>query len=503
MEKIKELVGVVNRIKSQRIEVIGKGKSKRGQLIKALYDGIATGKYETDEQAAEDLYGANYNFTNYTTLKNRLQNQLLNSIFFINLSDYHLTDFQQAYIEARKTSAIIQILLGRTSRKTSIDLAEKLIRKSLKYQFTEINLDLARILRRHYRIFEHDMPKSKKYDQIVEEQLAILTAETEIENLYELAVQGLGNKRSSRIELAEKAKTYIPKAKAITQKYDSIKIGQFSHLLFVLAPELANNYKGIEKACLAAIQYYDAKGELNSKEKSLIFYIKLLAAYIPLKKFKEGETIATKILTAITPGSFNWFLAIEHYFLLSLHTGNYQRGNELFLQATTDKGFKKLMPDYSEIWLVYGAYIEYLKISGLLERDGNKTFRVARFMNQVPVFSKDKRGINISILIVHILILIAQGKETKVIDKVEALRTYVYTHLRNDESLRSNCFIKMLLRMVEAKFHRNATIRKTKLLRKKLESAPIGTKGFSQYVEIIPYEKLWEISLGYLSNRAF
>lgn len=503
MDKIKELVGIVNRIKSQRIEVIGNGKSRRGQLIKALYDGIATGKYVTDEQAAADLYGKNYSFTNYTTLKNRLQNQLLNSIFFINLSEHNLTTYQQVHFETQKTRSIIQILLGRGSRKTSIYLTEKLIRKSLQYQFTEITLDLARILRRHYRIFDYNTAKAKKYEQVVDEQLAILTAETEIENLYELSVQGLGNKRSSRIEIAEKAKANIIKAKKITAKYDSIKIGQFSHLLFILAPELAHNYMGIEKACQAAIEYYNTKGEFNSKEKSLIFYIKLLAAYIPLKKFKEGETIAMGILDSINQGSFNWFLALEHYLLLSLHTGNYQRGYDVFLQATSDKGFKKLMPDYTEIWLVYGAYIEYLKISGLLERDGNKTFRVARFMNQVPSFSKDKKGINISILIVHILILIAQGKEAKVIDKVEALRTYVYTHLRNDESLRSNCFIKMLLKMVESKFHKNGTIRKTKVLKKKLESAPIGTKGFSQYVEIIPYEKLWEIALGYLNNRAF
>ena len=121
----------------------------------------------------------------------------------------------------------------------------------------------------------------------------------------------------------------------------------------------------------------------------------------------------------------------------------------------------------------------------------------------MPNFSRDKTGINISILVIQVLLLIAQGKKSKVIDRVEALRTYVYTHLRKDESFRSNCFIKMLLKMTEANFHKNGTIRKTEGLRKRLEEASIGTKGYSNYVEIIPYEKLWEISLGFLSNRAF
>ena len=503
MEKLKELVSIVNRIKTQRIEVITKGRSQKGEKLRLLYDGIAKGKFNTDQDAATFIYGENYNPTNYTTLKNNLTNRLLNSLFFINLSEDKYSSFQKAYIDVQKTRVIIKLLTGRSSRKTSIYYAEKLITKSLKYGFTEISLDMARILRNHYSIIGNNVAKAKKYDSIIKAQYEILGVEIEIEGYYETLVQGLQNKRSTQHQLAEKSKAYTDKARNLFSKHKSLRIGHYAHLLFALSDELNNDFEKVEITCLEAIKYHESKGELISKERTLVFYIKLLAVYIPLQKFKEGEAVATKILESIKFGSVNWFLTLEHYFLLSLHTGNYEQGSKIFEQATSNPRFKKLSPYYKEIWLVYEAYLEYLRQAKLLPSVEKKNFRVARFMNQVPNFSKDKTGINISILIIQVLLLISQGKESKVIDRVEALRTYVYTHLRNDESFRSNCFIKMLLKMTEANFHQNGTIRKTKTLRNKLKEARIGTKGYSNYAEIIPYEKLWEISLFFLNNRAY
>ena len=503
MDKLSELVAIVNRIKTQRIEIITKSRSHRGEKLRLLYDGISKGKFKTDQEAAIAIYGPDYNPSNYTTLKNKLTNRLLNSLFFINLSTDKYSSFQKAYIDIEKQRAIIKLLTGRSSRKTSIYLAEKLIQKSLKYQFTEVSLELAKILRKHYHIFGNNPIAARKYDSIVKKQYELLGVEIEIEGYYEKLIQRLQNKRSTQKNLAIKGKEYATKAREFYPKYESFIIGQYAHYLFVLEHELSNNFQAVETTCKLAIEYFEERIDLMGKSKVLIFYIKLLAVYIPLQKFREGGSVAIKILESIKVGGTNWFLTLEHYFLLSLHTENYQKANDIFQQAINHFSFKKLEPYYQEIWLIYEAYLELLKVIGDLEKSSKRNFRIARFMNQVPNFSKDKKGINISILVIQALLLIAQGKETKVIDKVEAVRTYVYTHLRNNESLRSNIFIKMLIKMVESKFHKNGTIRRTKTLRKKLEESPIGTKGYSQYVEIIPYEKLWEISLGFLSNRAF
>jgi len=503
MQNLRELVTIVNQVKIRDISIVGRGRNWNGQKIKQLYEGIAKGDFATDEAAALAIYGENYAKTSYTSLKKHLTDRLLNTLFFIRLSESPINDFQKVYFDVHKLNSVVKILAGKGSKVSSIIIAERLLTKSLQYQFTDVNLSLAKLLRRHYRIYKYDAQKANKYDAIVKEQLQILIAETKVEDYYELLIAGLRNKRSSQNDLAAKGKEYAKVVRSIYPATSSLRLKQVANLVFVLEHELSKDFVKVETACNQAISDYEELKEFASVERTLVFYIKLLVTYIPLQKFKKGEVIAEKILSTIAVGSVNWFLTLDHYFLLSMHTGNYEQAASIMQQATKNKQLKKLDTQYKEIWIVYEAYIEYLKEASILEKASKKNFRVARFMNEVPNFSKDKTGINISILIIQILLLIAQEKETKVIDKMEALRTYVYTHLRKGESLRSNVFIKMLLKMVEANFHKNGTIRKTKALREKLAESPIGTKGYSQYVEIIPYETLWEISLQFLNNRAF
>lgn len=503
MENLKELVAIVNRIKIQRIEIIGRGRTGKGQKLKKLYDGIAKGKFKTDEEAAKAIYGESHKKNAYAFLKHKLTEKLLNTLFFINLSDTPVSNFQKSYYQIEKQRAAVKILLGKGVKGIGVELAEKVIKRSLKLELTDINIELGRILRRHFRTYDKKKKKAKLYERIVTEQLEILVAETKVENYYELLIQAVAASRSNLKKVENTARLYAKKTKEVFPKNQSYKLSLVSHLIFILEKEITKDYKGVETCCLRAINYYEDSKKDESIEKIFIFYIKLLSAYIPLKKFEEGKEVTTLILNSIEAGRINWFLALDHYFLLSMHTGNYQKAEEIFEQATTHTRFKSLDKQYKEMWSVYEAYLEFLKQVGILEKKNKVSFRVARFMNRVPHFSKDKTGINISILVIQILLLIAQGKEIKVIDRMEALRTYAYTYLRRDDSLRSNCFIKILVKMVDANFHRAGTIRKAQSLVDTIKKTPISSKGHSQYVEIIPYEHLWEITIGLLHNRAF
>lgn len=64
-----------------------------------------------------------------------------------------------------------------------------------------------------------------------------------------------------------------------------------------------------------------------------------------------------------------------------------------------------------------------------------------RFLNDVPIFSKDKRGMNIPILIFHILYLILTKRYNDVIDRIVRIEKYTTRYLKKDDNYRSNCFI--------------------------------------------------------------
>lgn len=501
MESLHELTQIVSRIKTRRIEIIGKEKTRYGKLTKKLYDGIVDGKYQNDREAAIDIYGEDFVPNNYTRLKIILTEKLINTLFFIDVSDYNFSDAQQAYVECEKLRTAVKILMSRGARGVAIKLAEKLIRKSLKYEFTDITLEIGRTLRRHYRTHEVKPEKEKVYNEIVEYYFKILGAEIEVENSYELIIKAIGNGKLIP-SITEEVLAYLEKIDANFPKFESYKLGQFAHMAHIKRYEYLKDYNGIAKSCNNAITYFKKKEDKFSEVITHRFYNRYLAVCIPLQKFEEGKEIAKKLLEFQDDGSINWYIAIDNYFLLSLHTENFEKAAEIYKQAISHKRFRNLTEEFREVWRVYNAYLAYLRMLGKLEKETTKPFRVGKFMNEVPIFSKDKKGVNVAIIIIQILIFIAQGKEGKVIDKVDALRLYVHTHLRNDDSLRSNCFIKMLMQMVKAKFHRAGTIRKTESLYQKLASTPIVEKSQSQFVEIIPYEQLWEMSLSQLSNRA-
>ena len=121
-------------------------------------------------------------------------------------------------------------------------------------------------------------------------------------------------------------------------------------------------------------------------------------------------------------------------------------------------------------------------------------FRLGRFLNEMPIFSKDKRGMNIAILSIQILFLIQQKKYGKAIDKFEAIEKYCYRYLHQEETIRSYYFITMLMTIPDSQFHRMGVTRKGKKYLDKLLSVPLEVSSQSHKIEIIPYEDLWQLA---------
>ncbi len=502
MENLFELVNLVNPIKTQKIEIIGREKTKYGKLVKKLYDGIVSGKYETDQEAAMDIYNTPKPTNKYANLKIHLTQKLINTLFFIDVSDLNYSDLFKRKVKSERWRGAINILMSRGANQAAIRLAEKLIKKTEYYEFTEISLDIARSLLLHYRTHDINAKKEKFYKSIVSEKLALFIKEVEMEDYYSLTVKTIANLKISKEKKNVQIAQYSTAVRNILKDYKSVRIGQLAYLIFTYEFEFKNNYAKVIESCKEAIAFFEAKGDAVSPTMKVIYKNKWLAACIPLKRFRAGEQLALQALRVQLEGRINWFITLEYYFLLSLHTREYEKAIEIYKQVIANKQFKKLSEDYRQIWLVYNAYLTYLRTVGKVVTKEVGKFKVAKFMNDVPLYSKDKKGVNVAIIIIQILFLIAQGKYNPVIDRMESIRMYVHAHLRDDDSLRSNIFIKMLMEMVKAHFHKNGTIRRTKELKAKLDAAPIMAKGNTHFVEIVPYEELWAMCLEFLNNKA-
>ena len=82
------------------------------------------------------------------------------------------------------------------------------------------------------------------------------------------------------------------------------------------------------------------------------------------------------------------------------------------------------------MFTIHGAYFYFLDQIGELNNASRriKQFRLNRFLNSVPNYSKDKQGLNVTILVLQVLIQISRREFGHVIDRMEPLGTYPKAH---------------------------------------------------------------------------
>jgi tetratricopeptide (TPR) repeat protein len=504
MEDVRTLVEIVSRNKLKQIELLP-GSGKNDSLLKQLYDGIAEGRWSGEEEAADYFYGDSKRKGAYfNRLKRQLKDRLINSLFIIDTNQPHYTEIYRAYNECFKNLAAVKILLARYARQPAVELAEQTIKTAVRFEFTDVVLELARQLRFHYGTVAGDRKRYQEYNDMVGRYSEILMAELKAEEFFTDLTNELANSRASQIEQVEKAEEYYRELRKLTQKYHSYRLNYVAFTLFAIRYEIANDYADTLEVCREAIAYFETKKHLASSSVVFSFQIKTLASYLQLREFKKAGAAAEACLQIAPAGSRNWYLALDYYMILSFHSGKFQKAFDIYQMAVGHPGFRQQQKNISEHWQVYEAFIYYFISIGKLVPPPDsplKKFRVGRFLNEVPTYSKDKRGANISILILHVLFLLQQKKYGEIIDRMESLQTYTHRYLRRDDTFRSNCFIKMLLTLPASSFHKKAVLRKAKKFWDKLRSVPLHTANQSAEMEIVPYEMLWKFAIESLDDR--
>jgi len=234
-------------------------------------------------------------------------------------------------------------------------------------------------------------------------------------------------------------------------------------------------------------------------------YKDIISNYLKLNEYDEARIYLNKILDMSTMESYNYFQMKGLEFTLYAFSKDYENLYSITLDIISSKGLKDFQI-HLEQWKLREAFANVLLESGridpkITQHPKYKKFRLNRFLNEVELFSKDKRGTNISILVVELMHFLIRKEYNKLNNRLDALNQYTYRYLRNDHTLRSNCFIKMLLKLPEAEYHPLRTERYVKKYEKKLRENPFEVSLKSIDVEIIPYEQLWEIIIEILGDN--
>lgn len=501
MEILKELSQIINRNKVKSIEMLNPDTSSK---VNTFYKALTEGELESDEQAAAFLYpDLQPDSSNYRKLKASLKRKMTNTLFFIDTKRNNYTDRQAAYYECYKNWAAANILLGKSAYRSCVDLCGKILKYAKKYEFNELCRDIYKLLRLHYSAQLGDVRQYRKFRSAYEKYNNICYWENKAELYYsELMVEYVNNKAMKKF-LGQAAEKYLEELRPMASEIATYRFQLYARLIQLLTSSARNDFQEILVHSQSMEAFFRSKKYDAFTPIQISCYYQLMAC-TQLRKFSEGEKVAQRCIDLMDEGSFNWFKYHELYFTLAMHSGAYDTAYHLYRTVNEHPRFSYMPSSLLEVWKIFGAYLSYLADLGRVElpaEDKLNKFRLGRFLNSTPIFSKDKRGMNIAILTIQILFLVSQEQYDKAIDKLEAIDKYCSRYLFQDETIRSYYFIRMMMCMVQGNFHKVAVERKVAPYLRKLQAVPLEEANQTYKIEVIPYEQLWELAFSSLNMK--
>ncbi len=287
-------------------------------------------------------------------------------------------------------------------------------------------------------------------------------------------------------------------------------INRYIYIIQLCRYTVVHEYKKILEVCNTALSSFPSNHP-NIRSLSFVFLFNKITACIPLERLDEAKRIARETIQIVPKGNFNWHLVFLRRITACFHGGEYQEAYQLYKEYEKYQKARKRMetkngkqaatyPIITEHWEINRGYLYFLNKVGLVHEYEKERFYLGKFLNEVPVYSKDKAGNNINILLIQILVQLFRGQYGKIIDRIKSLSEYVRLYTRNEETKRANIFIKMIIKMESARFHRKGTELKTKKLLEQLKNTPLRM-GQNLAIEIVPYEVLWSEILDIIDNK--
>lgn len=494
--EIKELIMVVDQHCIDASYFLELNEKNSASRLAKLYRGIENGEYLSDEEAAAQLYGNELVGSRYRKLKFTLREKLVSALFNLDLKSTEHNDYQKAYYECHKQWAAVKILLGKNANSAATALALKVFKQAEHFEFTAMAMDIASVLRLHYGIREGDLGKFAFYSERYDHHAKLQFLEGKAEKLYIDSVIAEVTSKEEKLSISPLMEDAFKQVSTLLGEGDSYRLNLYVALVQLSYCVMKKDYVAAKKTCKQHIDYFLNKNYEAHVPLQILFYQQLIFAF-NLKQFSERIELTQICEQYLREGTYNWFKYQEVLLQMALREGDYASAFDIHYHTTKHPRFLLLPENVTEVWTVIRAHLYFLALSQTVEFNPKrfliKSFRAKKFSNETILYSKDKRGLNISIQIVQFLILLVENKRAEAIDQVEALGQYAYRHLRKEEYLRSRIFIRMLLSIPLSGFDSTEFELKNERNWQKLISTESSKNAELSEIEIIPYERIWEI----------
>lgn len=469
--------------------------------VERFYQGLISGEFKSDQDAANVLYDNNPNHPAYVKLKNRLFEKLLMQIFLLDISGIRHSKETNAYFESFIYFSCNRILSGLDELETAFVLAQKGIRKALKYNMaipgfllSKSNLYLAKNTSDYIKNYYTFEKLSDYFFKSMQIELEI--SEIKETLIINLAKGGLSNKLE--------ADKIINKLTSFEKDLSKLSRATLTHYYYALALALLlkNNFKDVIKTCDSGLK------KLTKAKTSVVHILNLLKSqcHLHLNQFEDAKKELEKGRKKLLTKEINQIAFLEIDFLIYIRTGNIENALKIFELEFSYSNSKANFHISNESWRQYGLLLLFLikldKIppSDRLERLKPK-LRLGKLLNEMPEYSKDKAGLNLAIRILHVLILLTSKKFEEFEEALVPLQSYIQRYKRHHpEIFRCDLMVKMLSLIPRVHYDAARTSWRARPFLEKMLVPPEQLPLKVTEMEVIPYEKMWEYVIEFLGT---
>ena len=502
MKRIQELVqactpGVLRRALRRE------GETGTASLTYQLYRHLRACKLDEDAIASK-LYGkkANRSHGSYRALKTRLSHLLVEAILEDHVAKPSYRTYEDAYEHGHRQLEVARILMSKRLYASAREIASQTFRRVEDFQILPLNTGLTDILSSLHLGVAYNEKLFAKYHQLYAWYSKAGYDLSIINDHYRQVRNHIYANRLAPAEIGRVAAEFVEQDRPLAERNPGVPAIQTMFTQTeITGLTLRGEYEAaIQSANRGIVAIERCKG--HSVRSLTMLALSRIDCTIKLRNFPSGVEQIEAARKRVPQGSINDLKVSELAIKLGLLTGEYAYAYQA-LAEVQHTGLKRLLTvAHQEFWSIIEAYLYLLILAGAIPASARvkplEKFRLNKFLNNVPVNVRNKRGANIQVLVLQTVLLILQHKFDESMDRVDALSVYCNRYLRDDENLRNNGIFKLLLILINANFDTVVAARKAQKTLAIMQGA--AERGQLNDLELIPYEVVWQILLNYLSQ---
>jgi hypothetical protein len=491
MEEIANLARIVTLRRASQRPLLDLDAARIGKEERLMQEVAANPKL-TAIQLTKLLYGTNStsNQAAMRQLRARVQDKLLNHLFFLDHSDPRFLVSRRYEVECLDLLHKCTILYLEGEYTLNERLLRRCIRLAVQGEFTAYEEQAAQKLRTIYASQRQQTKYSEMNERLLELR-RVLSIEQEAEEIRLAVLIGMEQAVSKRQAVKLKIPAYLARLEELYTLAPTFTTFSARYRVRLTSAGLAGQYDDIIRDTQEASEMLQA-GLINERRFDQRFnQFMNVYAHLRSRRPMEGLKLAKEFAQTIHPTSSNWFYFYEHYLLLALHAREYERALVLLHTAQKNPSYGKQRQAALERWELLAAYTELMLPFERVSVKRRSQIAVFAALT-VPEYSRDKLGFNVAILVFQLVHYLQQRLLEPVLSRLERLRKYQQRHLRDAATLRSRTLLRLLLLLPEANFDPVVLAQRAKPFVAILRKAPLVGEADSE-VEIIPYEDLWQL----------